>query len=198
VRYREVFPAWTCSITPKTGTSNMTSSFAQGLESGLHPHDGQGAQGIDPERGAGLVLETAAGRVLLHKPVAYQHGPGVNGKCLQLCSRQGRGSLCARRVRPQPGGLRIDPVLFICGDAGCLYQLHCLWTGSGNSIRGRLILVSRISPQRQVRFSPRQVAMATALIAKLDATGSTLLFATYLGGSDFDSANSIAWTPAEM
>src|SRR4029077_880269 len=41
-------------------------------------------------------------------------------------------------------------------------------------------------------FQPASGGGGDALIAKLDPTGSTLLFATYLGGSGDDSADSIA------
>ena len=63
---------------------------------------------------------------------------------------------------------------------------------SGNAyVTGELLLPAG---RPQGRTTPRTmgVTIGDAFVAKLDATGSSLLFATYLGGSRADGGNGIA------
>ena len=150
----------------------------------------QGAMEIERSELGSLVVKTAAGPVRMHRPVAYQQGP--DGEREVACNyvlekgevRFALGDYDRSQV------LRIDPVLSYSAPQDALIKAIAV-DASGNSYLAGSTSSANF-PTTPGAFQPSRGGAADAVIAKLDPTGSTLLFATYLGGSADDSADSIA------
>lgn len=150
----------------------------------------QGAEGIERSESGSLALKTVAGRVLLHRPVAYQQGPGGEAEvaCNYLLDqgeiRFALGDYDHSQV------LRIDPVLSYLAPMDAIIQAIAV-DASGNSyLAGRTSSANFETTPGVLQSTLR--GGSDAVIAKLDPTGSTLLFATYIGGAGNDSAYGIA------
>lgn len=150
----------------------------------------KGAQGIDRGELGSLALKTAAGRVLLNKPVAYQQGPDGEREvaCNYLLDKGEVRFALGDYDRSQV--LRIDPVLSYAARLDAFINAIAV-DASGNSYLAGTTHSANF-PTTPGAFQPTHGGTSDALIAKLDPTGSTLLFATYLGGSGRDFAGGIA------
>jgi len=193
VRYRDVYP----------GVDVLYYGKDQQLEYDFIVHPGtepdsirmkvQGAERIEPGESGGLAIKTAAGDVLLHKPVAYQKGPG--GETEVACNYFFDRGEIRFAVGDYDRGkvLRIDPVLSYAARLDAYIQAIAV-DESGNSYLAGSTSSANF-PTTPSAFQLAYGGGGDALIAKLDPTGSTLLFATYLGGSGGDSAAGIALDP---
>jgi Bacterial Ig-like domain (group 3)/Beta-propeller repeat len=190
VRYRDVYPGVDVLYYGKDQQLEYDFIVRPGTEPDSIRMKVQGAEGIGRSEPGSLVLKTAAGDVLLHKPVAYQEGPG--GETEVACNY----FLDQGEVRFAVGDydrgkvLRIDPVLSYAARLDASLRDIAV-DGSGNTY------VAGVTQSANFPTTPGDVqstfgGVGDALIAKLDPTGSSLLFATYIGGKDYDSASSIA------
>jgi hypothetical protein len=193
VRYREVYP----------GVDVLYYSRDQQLEydfivrPGTNPDSirlmTQGAAQTEQSAGS-LVLKTVAGSAVLQKPVAYQEGP--DGEREVACNyvlekgeiRFALGDYDRSKV------LRIDPILSYSTAMDA--QLTAIAVDSSGNTYLTGYTASANFPTTpgvfQSTYRGGSNGGGDAIVAKLDPTGSTLLFATYLGGSGNDSAGSIA------
>jgi len=190
VRYREVFPGVDILYYAKGQQLEYDFMVRPGTDPESIHMTVRGIQKIEPSESGDLMLHTAAGSVVLHKPVAYQQGPDGEREvaCNYLLSKDEIAFALGDYDRTQM--VRIDPVLSYSRSLGALFRAIAV-DASGNSyLAGRTVSVN--FPTTPSSFQPRNDGNADAVIAKLDPSGSTLLFATYLGGSGSDSANSIA------
>jgi hypothetical protein len=190
VRYREVYPG--VDVLYYTRDQQLEYDFI--VRPGNNPDSVrlkvQGATEIEQSEQGSLVLKTAAGPVQMHKPVAYQQGPDGQREvaCNYLLEKGEVRFALGDYDRSQV--LRIDPVLSYAARLDAFIQAIAV-DASGNSYLAGSTFSANF-PTTPGAFQPTYGGNGDALIAKLDPTGSTLLFATYLGGSDFDGANSIA------
>ncbi len=154
----------------------------------------EGSEGLQVDARGDLVMHTAQGEIRLHKPVVYQEMNGgrkeiSGGYVLKDKHRVGF------QVAAYDGSksLIIDPVLS-----------YSTYVGGSDTDEGTAVAVdsagnayvtgSTLSPNFPTA-RPLQAAKAgvvDAFVAKLDATGGTLLFSTYLGGAALDQGNAIA------
>src|SRR5216683_2256933 len=153
-----------------------------------------GAKKLELGPSGDLVLSTAAGEVRLHKPIVYQQAGGIREEIAGRYVLRGKcqiGFEVATYDASKP--LIIDPVLsystYLGGSAG----------DSGNAIAvdasGNAYVTGETSSTNFPTKNPSQSASgggADAFVAKLDPTGSTLVYSTYLGGSGGESGNGIA------
>jgi len=140
-----------------------------------------------------LLLRTSAGEVRLSRPAVYQDVDGVRTPVRSGFTLGPRGAVRFRlaaydAARP----LVIDPVLIFSTYLG----------GAGNDIAGGVavdasgnayvtgVTTSLDFPVAGPYGTPGR--SFDAFVAKLDPTGSTLLYSTYLGGSELDAAEAIA------
>ena len=142
-----------------------------------------------------LVLLVGGGEIRQHKPVVYQE---VSGERKEIAGRyvmQGK-----REVGFEVGSydeslpLVIDPVLvystYIGGDGGD-EGLSIAVDGSGNAyVTGGTS--SSNFPTTVGTFDTTHNGALDAFVTKLDPTGSTLVYSTYLGGNQFDRGHQIA------
>jgi hypothetical protein len=155
--------------------------------------DGPDQLAIDKQ--GDLVLQTAVGSVRQQKPFIFQEVNGVRqpidgGYVLKGPQEVGFQVGAYDRSRT----LVIDPVL-----AYATY-LGGSMADAGNAIAvdstGNIYVAGNTTSTDFPTANPMQPAYgggtSNAFVAKLDPTGSTLLYATYLGGERFDRGNGIA------
>jgi hypothetical protein len=190
VRYREVYPGVDVLYYAKDQQLEYDFIVRPGTNPDSVRLKVQGATEIEQREQGSLVLKTAAGPVQMHKPVAYQQGPDGQREvaCNYLLEKGEVRFALGDYDRSQV--VRIDPVLSYAARLDAFIQAIAV-DASGNSYLAGSTFSANF-PTTPGAFQPTYGGNGDALIAKLDPTGSTLLFATYLGGSDFDGANSIA------
>jgi Beta-propeller repeat len=177
----------------------------------VHPHARpdaiamtiQGAKTVRIVPGGTLHLTTPAGVIEQRPPSIYQPAEGRHGRGLLTPARWVPGEyriLSHDRVgfhldaydRSRP--LIIDPVLAYStyfGTGGSVYANGIAVDGSGSAyITGAAEAAGTISTQ-----NPYQAAsggLEDGFVAKLNPSGSDLVYSTYIGGKGDDSANAIA------
>jgi hypothetical protein len=147
-----------------------------------------GADRVGVDREGRVAAETAAGIVLLRRPVVYQE---VSGRRREIAARYAlRGSRIefALGAYDRERTIVIDPVLeygtYLGGtakDGGLAVALDAL----GNAY----VAGVTVSPDFPVRNAPQAFfggGISDVFVAKLDATGTSVVYATFLGGSDDD------------
>ncbi len=154
----------------------------------------EGADKLKVNRRGDLILKSGAHEITLLRPKAYQN---INNKRREVSVRY---SLKPRgEVTFQVGSydktqqLVIDPIL--------TYSTYLGGSGfdQGNSIAvdssGNVYIAGSTNSLNFPTSSPLQATKGTgtdAFVTKLNSTGSALIYSTYLGGNDFESARSIA------
>ena len=154
----------------------------------------EGADRLEIDPRGELVLHTAGGDLRMHKPLIYQEVEGVRrpigGGYVRKNKRQVGFEIAAyERARP----LMIDPVL-----------VYSTYLGGTDFDEGRGIAVDHSGQAYVTGFTastdfptqdPLQPTLGgsdDAFVAKLNRTGSQLVYSTYLGGTDFDGGRGIA------
>jgi len=190
VRYHEVFPG--VDVLYYVNDRQLEYDFI--IQPGNSPASiriaANGAQRIERSDSGSLVLKTASGSVELHKPTAYQQGSDGQREvsCDYVLDKDEIRFALGDYDRSQV--LRIDPVLSYSKPLDSFVRAIAVDTSGNSYLAGST--VSANFPTTANAFQHLNGGNADAMIAKLDPTGSTLLFATYLGGSGYDSANSMA------
>ena len=154
-----------------------------------------GAQKLSTDRQGNLILASAAGSLLLHKPVAYQEENGARrlveaGFVLKARNEVGLQLSSYDRTRE----LIIDPSVtyatYLGGTAeDDAYAIAI--DSSGNAyVTGQT--KSANFPTVPGGLSIGNAGGFDAFVTELSADGSRLMFSTYIGGSNDDSGNAIA------
>src|SRR2546426_3678024 len=155
----------------------------------------EGMDGVAIDALGDLVLRAAGSEVRLRQPVVYQEQNGqravIPTRYVLKAERQVSFEVAAYDATKP---LIIDPVL-----------AYSTYLGGGNSDGGSGIAVDAAGnayvtgnanstnfPTTTGAFRNGLVGFADAFVTKLDPTGSTLLYSTYLGGSNFNDATGIA------
>ena len=161
---------------------------------GANPHaielQVEGAETITLTPEGHLRVETAVGEVLQHPPVIYQEYEGVKHRIagtyrLGGANRVGFALAAYDTTRP----LYIDPVLsyasYVASDG--LYSL-------ARDAEGHLYLTGAALPVFPTvnAVQSHHQGFRDAFVTKLDPTGTTVLYATYLGGSLDDLGRDLA------
>src|SRR5262245_53557215 len=159
----------------------------------------QGAERLEIDAQGELVLHTAAGAIRQHKPIIYQQIDGARRDITGGYVRKGAQQIGFQvdsydRSRP----LVIDPVLSYStylGGAGGEYDYGP--AGIAVDAAGSAYVIgwtnSTDFPTTANAFQPAHYGGAhDAFVTKLDPTGSTLVYSTYLGGTGLDQGTGIA------
>ena len=154
-----------------------------------------GVEALHLDAQGNLVLETAQGDVVQHKPVIYQELDGerlpIDGR-YALLDKQRVGFAIGRYDARLP--LVIDPVLgysTYLGGNDQDYGQGIAVDASGNAyVIGTTF--STNFPMANARQPASGGGMSDVFVSKLNASGNALVYSTYLGGSDEDVGAGIA------
>jgi hypothetical protein len=150
-----------------------------------------GNQGVKTDDSGDLIIASAAGNVLLHKPVAYQEQNGarqpVDARFVLKAANQVSFEL-GNYDRSRE--LVIDPSVSYAtylGGVGDDEGLGIAFDSSGNAY------VTGQTASTNFPVTGSTVLRATdAFVTKISADGTKLIYSTYVGGSAADSGNGIA------
>jgi len=194
VRYHDVYPGIDLVYYGNQGRLEYDFIVAPGADPQTVALEFKGADKLEVDSQGDLVVHVAGGQLRLHKPTVYQ---GKEGERRQIPGRYELRdkhlvgfSLAAYDKRKT---LVIDPVL-----AYSTY-LGGVSTDTGYAIAGGSDGSTYIAGQTYSAdfpvldaLQPTKSLSSDAFVAKLSADGSTLIYSTYLGGSDVDAASGVA------
>lgn len=194
VRYREVYPG--VDLIYRTNQNHLEYDFkvAPGANPGVIRLAFEGAQKIQIDGNGDLILNADGNEVRQRRPLAYQEVDGIRREVSGRYIMRG-----ASQVGFEMG--RYDPSQQLVIDPEIVYSTYFGGNGDdeGRSISvdlaGNVYVTGSTQSTNFPMGSPSQPlygGRSDAFVAKIDATGSTLLYVTYLGGRDFDGSNSIA------
>lgn len=157
--------------------------------------DGTRRLSLDNE--GNLILATAGGHLMQHKPVVYQERDGVRASVEGRYVLRG-GNRAGFRVGRYDASrpLVIDPVLSYStylGGSGKDFSFGIAVDSAGNAyIPGFTASTNFPTSAGGYQRLPGTSDSGDAFVTKLNATGTALVYSTYLGGGDIDIATSIA------
>jgi hypothetical protein len=208
VEYRDVYPGVNLVYYGHQGLLEHDFVVAPGADPTQIRFAVAGAEKIDLEPSGDLVLQAGGQELHLRKPVAYQE---INGSRREIAGKYTllpNGSREIRRVAPATSArevafnvgdydetrpLVIDPVLVYStylGGSGSDLGLGIAVDSAGNAyVSGRT---------RSANFPTLNPAQASSrdlydgFVAKLNASGSAMVYSTYIGGSGGDALQGVA------
>jgi hypothetical protein len=194
VRYAAVYPGVDLVYHGGQGALEYDFRVAPGADPGRIALSFDGARAIRVDANGDLVLSTAAGEVVQRRPVAYQELEGVRQPVEVGYTADGA------RIRFSVGPydadrpLVIDPVLAMSSylggslaDSGTAVAVDSAgnWYVAGQT-------ASLDFPVTAGAAQPLPGGGSDAFVARIDPSGTSLMFATYIGGSSSDVANGVA------
>ena len=195
VAYHDIYPGIDVVYYGNQQQLEYDFNLAPGAEPGSIRLDFGGAQGLSLDDAGNLVVQLVGGTVVEHAPVLYQWGPNGKEPVAGHYVLEGNGQAGFAVGAYDPGReLVIDPTLsystYIGGtffDAG----QGIVVDGSGNAyITG--YTYSSDFPTTTGALQSGLNGGRSAFIAKLNLTGTALVYSTYVGGSAIDLGAGIA------
>lgn len=173
--------------------------LAPGVDCGVIRLQIEGADRVELDSAGNLIVETCGERLLQHRPVAYQSEGAVRRPvevAYRLTGERTFGFVVGEADAALP--LIIDPVLSYASYLGGSKQ-ETAWDlaldGNGNVyVTGESLSLDLATTTGafQANYGGGTTVGGDIFVAKLDASGSNLVYLTYLGGKGNDAALSIA------
>jgi hypothetical protein len=194
VRYDDVYPGVSLVFYGTERDLEYDFVVSPGADPGVVELAFEGAGGVRLTAEGDLVIATAAGDLRLRRPVIYQEAEDgrrpIEGGYVVDGTRVRFRVAAWDASRP----LVIDPVLgysTYLGGASNDQGLGVAVDALGNAyVTGSTI--SSDFPISATAAQPTRHGVTDVFVAKLDPTGTTLLYSTYLGGSGDEAGNAIA------
>jgi photosystem II stability/assembly factor-like uncharacterized protein len=193
VRYKGVYPGIDTVWYGKQGRLEYDLEIQPGANVGRIAMRFRGARKLTLAANGDLRVEMAGGSISLKQPVVYQGGRGgrrrITGGYELRAENEVRFHLAAYdKTLP----LVIDPTLVYATYFGSSYPTvnAVAMDGSGNIYMGGYASSGSIPAVNAEQ--PGMVGVTNAFITKFDPTGKTILYSTYLGGSQYDYLFGIA------
>jgi hypothetical protein len=189
IKYHEVYPGVDMVYYGNQGQLEYDFVVAPAADPGAIKLSFKGAQRMRIDGGGDLVLRLANGEVRQHKPVVFQEAGGVRTEIAGRYVITGKhqvGFEVAGYDASKP--LVIDPVLTYStylGGSGGEDGRDIAVDGAGNAYVTGLTRSINF-PTTPGAFQPAWGGDDDAFVTKLNASGSALIYSTYLGGSNAD------------
>jgi uncharacterized protein (TIGR03437 family) len=210
VEYRDVYPG--VSLVHYGNQQQLEYDFvvSPGADPGAIEFEAEGAERIEIDDAGDLVMHVPGGQVRQHKPIVYQQIAGrrldipgrfvLRDSAFRDLSRRSRdphshrvGFEIGSYDRGEP--LVVDPVLVYSTFLGGSACDNCGAFGIAVDSYGNAYVTGKTTATDLATVSPLQRASGggfDVFVAKLNATGSALVYSTYLGGNGDDRAGGIA------
>jgi hypothetical protein len=196
VAYQDVYPGVDLVYYGNQRQLEYDFVVGPGADPGRIALDFAGADRVEVDARGDLVLHTRAGELRQRKPVVYQvvdgRRHGIAGGYTMTGPRQVRFRVAAYD-KSLP--LVIDPVLIYStylGGSADDFALHVAVDAGGNAYVTGFTVGSLDFPTVGVLDTTYNGGARDAFVTKLDPSGSTLLYSTYLGGSADDRGQGVA------
>jgi hypothetical protein len=203
VKYEAVYPGVDLVYYGNQGQLENDFVVAPGTDPKVVQLGFQGAENLRIDAQGDLILRVGAGEVRLHKPIAYQLTPASGSQATD--SPIGKQFVTARYI------LRSNRVAFAVAqyntseplviDPTLSYSTYLGGSGSDSGsgiavdVAGAAYVTGQTSSTDFPTTNPVQGTSggtSDVFVAKLSSSGATLLYSTYLGGSNSDFAAGIA------
>jgi hypothetical protein len=194
VSYQDVYPGVNLAFHGAQRQTEFDFVVAPGANPAPIGFHFTGAKSIHTDDSGNLVVASAAGNVLLHKPVAYQEQNGA---------RQAVGAhfvlKAGNQVSFELGNYDHSRELVI--DPSVSYAYSTYLGGSGDdegrgiafdSTGAAYVTGDTASSNFPVVGSSTLLGTTNVFVTKIASDGSSLVYSTYIGGSGSDSGNAIA------
>jgi hypothetical protein len=152
-----------------------------------------GSRGMKTDDSGDLIISSAAGNVLLHKPVAYQEQNGakqpVDARFVLKAGNQ---------VSFELGNYDRSRELVIDPSVSYAYSTYLGGSGDDNGIaiafdrNGNAYVTGETTSTNFPHASDALRGPSDAFVTKIAADGSSILYSTYVGGEGAESGNAIA------
>jgi hypothetical protein len=188
VRFREIYPGVDMVYYGKNQQLEFDFEVAAGADPRAIRLTVSGARKLELNVLGNLVIRTGQGPLVLHRPIAYQPGNGARKEVEAEFMLHDEAEFSFRVGAYDTGKpLVIDPVL----SYSTLFNASPTAIAADSSGNTYLTGWSSSLPATPGSFQNSASGLADAFVAKLDPSGATLLFATYLGGAENDFGQSI-------
>jgi hypothetical protein len=189
VRARELWPG--VDLVYRAGSRDLEYDFVvrPGADVGSIRLRYEGARGLSLDRDGNLVVRMAHGDVVERRPALYQEAGGERTPVSGRFVLRGRNEVRFEAGAHDPGrALTIDPVLAYStylGGSGDESGAGIAVDASGSAyVTGTTFSIDFPGAHP---FGPPRRSNSVVFVAKLDPSGSTLVYAAYLGGA-FDTS----------
>lgn len=195
VSYHDIYPGVNLAFYGAQRQVEFDFIVAPGADVAPIRLEASGARRVATDESGNLVLSSTAGKVTLHKPVAYQMDHGTRQPVEARFALESGNKVGFRLGNyDRSRELVIDPSVayatYLGGSAeddGYAIAID----GSGNSyVTGQTM--SSPFPTVPGSYSTTLKGNFDAFVTKISADGSSLVYSTYVGGTGADSGNTIA------
>ena len=198
VRYGGVYPGIDLVYYGRQGSLEYDFRIAPGSDPGRIRLGFEGLSALCVDGDGNLVLETSAGRIMQRRPVAYQERGGVRSPVPAGYVVEGGSRARFALGEYDPAlPLTIDPVLSYSSYLGGALDdsgLAVIADAAGNTyLAGQTDSLD--FPVTPGVAQPANAGGTDVFVAKVGPSGTTLEFATYLGGSSSDVGYGVALGP---
>ncbi len=196
VEYRDVYPGIDVAYYGNNGQLEYDFIVSPGVDPNAITLNFAGANGVDINPQGNLVVHTAIGDVVQQKPLTYQQVGGTRQEITSRYHSEGTSVRFELGSYDTSRPLIIDPLVLgystYLGGPGGAEDGRAIAADSAGNAYTTGSTTSTHFPVTPGVFDATLNGNADTFVAKLNAAGSALAYATYLGGSEAEVGEGIA------